>query len=177
MADSEKNQCFICFEGGAPLMQSGCACRGAAGRAHPNCRAEAAEALAKRKGWKWWFTCQTCEQRFTGGMCIELANAWWSRVRERAEDDSERLAAAHNMGISLSDQGKYAEAEEIHRHVLLLDKRVLGPRHPDTLTTACNLARSLWDQGKYAEAEEIEREVLVGRGVTPIESEMQFRER
>ncbi len=30
---------------------------------------------------------QTCEQAFTGEMRDGLANAWWSRVRDRAEDD------------------------------------------------------------------------------------------
>ncbi len=42
-------------------------------------------------------------------------------------------------------------------------KRVLGPEHPDTLTSAANLAGSLSGQGKTAEAEQIEREVLAIR--------------
>jgi hypothetical protein len=45
----------------------------------------------ERKGSRWWFTCQTCEQRFTGAMCIGLANAWWSQVRDRAEEARSRV--------------------------------------------------------------------------------------
>ena len=158
---SDEDVCLICFEASPPPIQSGCACRDSAGLAHPDCRVKAAEALVQRKDSNmWWFTCQTCEQRFTGAMCIGLANAWWSQVRERAEEDPERLSAAHNLAISLSDQGKYAEAEEMRREVLAVRKRVLGAEHPGTLATACNLASSLSDQGKHAEAEEMEREVL-----------------
>ena len=41
-----------------------------------------------------------------------------------------------------------------------LQRRVLGPEHPDTLATIGNLASSLGDQGKHAEAEQMERELL-----------------
>ena len=89
---SEEDVCFICYEASPPPIQSGCACRDSAGFAHPDCRVKAAEALVQRKGWKrWWFTCQTCEQTFTGAMCIGLANAWWSQVRDRAEEARSRV--------------------------------------------------------------------------------------
>ena len=91
----------------------------------------------QRKGSnRWWWTCQTCEQEFTGAMCIGLANAWWSQVRDRAEEDPERLAAAHNLANSLSHQGKHAEAGEMQREVLAMRKRALGAEHPDTLAAA-----------------------------------------
>ena len=154
MADSNERLCFICLQGGASVVQSGCACRGDAGRAHPDCRVKAAQALVKREDWMWWFTCQTCKQEFTGAMCIALANAWWSQVRDRDEEDPERFEAASNLALSLSDQGQHAEAEEMQREVLAVQKRVLGAEHPDTLTTASNLARSLSRQGKYAEADD-----------------------
>jgi hypothetical protein len=38
--------------------------------------------------------------------------------------------------MSLSDQGKHAEAEEILHAVLAARRRVLGSAHPDTLTAA-----------------------------------------
>ena len=95
---SDEDVCLICLEASPPAIQSGCACRGPAGLAHPGCRVKAAQTLVERKGSNmWWFTCQTCEQEFTGAMCIGLANAWWSQVRDRAEEDPERLAAAHNL--------------------------------------------------------------------------------
>ena len=139
----DEDVCLICFEASPPPIQSGCACRDSAGLAHPDCRVKAAEALVQRKGnnW-WWWTCQTCEQRFTGAMRIGLANAWWSQVRDRAEEDPERLAAAHNLATSLHGQGKYAEAEEMLREVLAVQKRVLGAEHPDTLAAASDMLQA-----------------------------------
>ncbi len=37
--------------------------------------------------------------------------------------------------------------------------RLLGPEHPDTLSTASNLATSLGNQRKHEKAEQIQREV------------------
>jgi Flp pilus assembly protein TadD len=70
------------------------------------------------------------------------------------------LKLAHNLALSLSDQGKTVDAERIQREVHDVQRRVLGAEHPDTLTTANNLAMSLSYQGKYADAERIQREVL-----------------
>ena len=139
---SDEDVCLICFEASPPPIQSGCACRGPAGLVHPGCRVQAAETLVERKGSSmWWFTCQTCEQNFTGTICTGLANAWWSQVRDRDEEDPERLEAANNLANSLHGQGKYAEAEEMLREVLPVLKRVLGAEHPDTLA-ACLLYTS-----------------------------------
>ena len=96
--------------------------------------------MKQKRNTRWWVTCQTWEQRFTGAMFIELANARWSQARDHGEEDSERLAAANNMAVSLNDEGKYAEAEEIQRQVLEVSKRVLGPGHPSTVATSNNLA-------------------------------------
>ena len=92
-----------------------------------------------------------------------LAEAWWSRVCDEAEESKERLAAADNLAqVRLSD-GQYAEAERIHRKVLGARRRVLGEEHPDTLTSANNLAVFLAYQGKHAEAEEILQAALAAR--------------
>jgi len=129
--------------------------------AHLCCRVEAAEGLLEqKKSTKWWWTCQTCEQQFTGEMRDGLANAWWSQVCDRAEDDWERLAAAVNLAASLGRQGKYDEAEKMQREVLAVKQRMLGAEHPDTLMTANNLAASLTRQEKYDDAEKMMREVL-----------------
>ena len=144
VALGEDGVCFVCLGTSPSPIQSGCACRGAAGLAHLCCRVQAAAALVKQKeNTEWWWTCQTCEQPFTGEMCDGLANARWSQVCDRAEDDGERLDAAGNLAASLSDQGKHDEAETMLREVLAVQKRVLGAEHPSTLTTANNLAASL----------------------------------
>ena len=119
VALGEDGVCFVCLGTSPSPIQSGCACRGAAGLAHLRCRVEAAEALVEQKiSTKWWWTCQTCEQPFTGEMSDGLANAWWSQVCDRAEDDEQRLDAAGNLAVSLSSQGKYDEAEKMEREVL-----------------------------------------------------------
>ncbi len=48
----------------------------------------------------------------------------------------------------------------MQRELLDVQRRVLGPEHPDTLATKSNLAASLLGQGKRAEAEQMHREVL-----------------
>ena len=173
----DEDACFICFETSPLPIQSGCACRGAAGLAHPGCRVRAAQALVQQKGSvAWWWKCQTCEQHFTSEMRDGLANAWWSQVQL---PDSDRLYAAANLACCLSDQGKSAEAEEMECEVHTLLKRAGGGvegegqgaaggcklsrellKAADMLACAGNLARTLFDQEKYAEAEEMLREVL-----------------
>ena len=51
----------------------------------------------------------------------------------------------------------------MEREVLAARCEVLGPRHPDTLTTG-NLAARLYEQGKHVEAVAMQREVLAARG-------------
>ncbi|KAF2818040.1 hypothetical protein CC86DRAFT_310088, partial [Ophiobolus disseminans] len=46
-------------------------------------------------------------------------------------------------------QGKYKEAEAMHRQTLALKEKVLGPEHPDTLTSMNNLASVLRAHSKY----------------------------
>jgi tetratricopeptide (TPR) repeat protein len=83
-----------------------------------------------------------------------------ARMRLLGAEHPDTLTIANNLASSLSNQGKYVEAERIQREVHEVEKRVLGAEHPSTLTSAGNLAASLSDQGKYADAEGIEREVL-----------------
>jgi tetratricopeptide (TPR) repeat protein len=59
--------------------------------------------------------------------------------------------------------GRYASAKASHRNALSLRKEVLGPEHPDTLTSMSNLAGVLMLQGKYKDAEAINRQALALR--------------
>ena len=60
-------------------------------------------------------------------------------------------------------QGKYAEAEPLHRSALAIRRKALGEDHPDTATGYNNLAANLNAQGKYAEAEPLYRRALAIR--------------
>jgi hypothetical protein len=156
--------CIICFDGDPRPIQSGCACRGDAGLAHVDCRAEDAAHRMKNKGdVVGWRECGTCGQWFTGAMKLGLAYAWWSTAERLPEEDDQRLRAAENMADALNSQGKFTEAQTLYREMLEVLPRVLGPEHPNTLKTASNLALSdsLDDQGKRGETEITFREVLV----------------
>ena len=109
----EEACCVICLDSSPPLLQSGCACRGDAGLAHVACRVKAAEWQAPGKKGRAWWECQTCKQAFTGAMQRGLAEARWSKVRGREQEDGEWQMAALMMARAIGDQGRYAEAEKM----------------------------------------------------------------
>ncbi|XRB21685.1 tetratricopeptide repeat [Pseudoscourfieldia marina] len=80
-------------------------------------------------------------------------------------DSEERATSELLMSVArlLRDQGKYADAEPLHREALDGRRRELGDAHPDTLQSINNLGLLLNDQGKYADAEPLYREALDGR--------------
>jgi len=49
----------------------------------------------------------------------------------------------NNLALVLSSQGKYEQAEQMHRQTLGLRERVQGREHPNTLTSMDNLAEVL----------------------------------
>jgi hypothetical protein len=57
----------------------------------------------------------------------------------------------------LTGQGKYEQAEEMHRQALRVREMVLDKEHPDTPTSVNNLATVLRNQCKFEQAEEILR--------------------
>ena len=75
------------------------------------------------------------------------------------------LIASTNLAVSLKRQGKYTEAVEIERKVLVQKARLLGAEHEETLTSATNLAAWLSRCGQKTEAEQLLRNTLfVSRG-------------
>ena len=107
--------CVICLDSSPPPIQSGYACRGDAGLAHVACRVKAAEWQAAEKNSKAWTRCQTCKQKFTGSMQLGLAEARWTKVRGREQEDYEWQGAASMMANALNGQGRYGEAEQLQR--------------------------------------------------------------
>jgi tetratricopeptide (TPR) repeat protein len=65
-----------------------------------------------------------------------------------------------NYANVLIDLGRFAQAEELNRETLLIQERVLGLEHPDTLATRINLALSIAEQGRAEDAEVLYREAL-----------------
>jgi tetratricopeptide (TPR) repeat protein len=76
------------------------------------------------------------------------------------EKNPSTLASMNNLARVLGGQGKYEEAETMHRQILELREKVLGKEHPHTLTSMNNLGGVLAYQGKYEEAEVMHRQVL-----------------
>ncbi|KAH6670618.1 hypothetical protein B0J14DRAFT_99997 [Halenospora varia] len=56
--------------------------------------------------------------------------------------------------------------EEVQRQTVEDRQNLLGPQHPETLTSINNLARTLFFHGKYKEAEPLYRQALAGRQKT-----------
>jgi non-specific serine/threonine protein kinase/serine/threonine-protein kinase len=82
------------------------------------------------------------------------------RQRVLGLDHPDTLHAMNNLAAILHSDGRYPEAEKVHRETLEIRRRVLGPEHLDTLMSMNNLAIVLDDEGRFAEAEKLERETL-----------------
>ena len=71
-----------------------------------------------------------------------------------------RSSASTTWRSLYESQGRYGEAEPLYRRALEARERVLGPEHPDTLTSVNNLAALYQAQGRYGEAEPLYRRAL-----------------
>lgn len=56
----------------------------------------------------------------------------------------------------------YKEAENMGRQALVIREKILGRKHPSTLTSVSHLGTVLKKQGKFEEAEEMQRRALQG---------------
>lgn len=74
--------------------------------------------------------------------------------------DLSTVTSLNNLAIVVREQGKYEEAEVMHREALSVRERVLGKEHRDTLTSMNDLAIVLSVHGKLVEAVEIHRGLL-----------------
>ncbi|KAF2133614.1 TPR-like protein [Dothidotthia symphoricarpi CBS 119687] len=77
----------------------------------------------------------------------------------KVEDEGKRFVW-DTVGRVLSDEGWWKEAEELRAKGLEICLRVLGPEHPDTLTSMHNLALTYQSQGRWKEAEELDVQVV-----------------
>ena len=65
-----------------------------------------------------------------------------------------------NLASTYSDQGR---PEALRAQILEIHKRVLGPEHPDTLTSMNNLSVTYKHHGRWKEAEELDIQVIETR--------------
>jgi hypothetical protein len=153
--------CFICFDadGCAPLLQTGCGCRGSAGWVHGSCAVTAAAAQQERTG-SWggggkhpWQLCPTCRVPYSGALKLLLAREWCRRSSCLPAEAPERFAARTTLGNALQLSGELAEAEQVVRANLQTAATVHGAEHRFTLGTRMNLGLLLGSLGKARESE------------------------
>lgn len=66
-----------------------------------------------------WTSCPTCLQDFTGEVEVGLSKARWENVRDRPEEDPERLFVANNLAVTLQESaGDNAGALLLLEHIL-----------------------------------------------------------
>ncbi|BDD58982.1 hypothetical protein MAP00_004217 [Monascus purpureus] len=76
------------------------------------------------------------------------------------KDGQDRVNLLAECGLCLYLDGRYNEAEQLEIQVMESRKTVLGPEHPDTLTSMANLASTFRNQGRWTEAEQLEIQVM-----------------
>ncbi|USP79359.1 hypothetical protein yc1106_06633 [Curvularia clavata] len=91
-----------------------------------------------------------------------LPHAQYALSHSEKNDDEERTNLAEDCARALQSDGQYKRAEELYMQVIESRRRVLGSKHPDTLTSVNNLGSVLSSQGKYEEAEAMHRRALEG---------------
>jgi tetratricopeptide (TPR) repeat protein len=169
-SDEVEGTCIICLSDERPWpIQSGCACRGDAGLAHVECRAEAAHHMESSGAYHGWSVCGTCGQAFTGVMQLKLACAWMMLTAGRFPPhgvlDVEWLAvlAASTAcaGVALLQASEYDGAVSLLRDAVDMHRIMLvDPENQQRLSASTNLACALFKQGEIAEAETMSRETL-----------------
>jgi tetratricopeptide (TPR) repeat protein len=86
-----------------------------------------------------------------------------SHVTGDEEDVLNQAKIAFSTGWYLYLRGEYKGAEKVVRMSIKAREKVLGPEHPDTLTSVSDLGSVLERQGKYEEAEAMHRRALKTR--------------
>ena len=77
-----------------------------------------------------------------------------------AHDPALQAQMMHTMASTYSGLGLYQQTESLQERALEIRRRVLGPRHPETLRLKSDLAVDLSLEGRYADAERMMRETL-----------------
>ena len=74
------------------------------------------------------------------------------------------VKAQGNLGVTLSRQGKFSEAEPLQRRVYAQSTQCHGRESVEAVKCCVNLSTTLMRQGKYAEAETLCQDMLAVRG-------------
>ena len=92
-----------------------------------------------------------------GRQALELAE------KNVGRDHPDVATSLDSLAMSLSAQGRLAEAEPLFKRSLAVRETIHGPDHPDVATSLNNLADLLGSQGRHTEAEPLYRRSLAVR--------------
>ena len=67
---------------------------------------------------------------------------WPSGRRRWVRNTLDVAMSLNNLAMLLHTEGKYAEAEPLHRRALAMREKALGPEHPDVAQSLNNLANA-----------------------------------
>ncbi|MCP4284423.1 MAG: CHAT domain-containing protein [Gammaproteobacteria bacterium] len=93
----------------------------------------------------------------------EVELTWSYAERVLGSEHPQTLESIYNLAILYWSQGRYEEAEPLHKRALAARERALGPEHPDTLASINDLANLHHSQGRYGEAERLHKRALAAR--------------
>lgn len=79
-----------------------------------------------------WYVCDRLLPQAQA--CTQLINQWGFEFPEAAE-------LLNDVGLYLSERGRYTEAIDPYQRTLAIRKKALGPEHRDTLRTRAEIAR------------------------------------
>jgi len=77
-----------------------------------------------------------------------------------ARDPELQAEMMHVMGNVYQSLGLYSQARSLLEQAVVIKRRVLGPRDPETLKCLTDLGQTLTTDGQYARAEKMNRETL-----------------
>ena len=98
----------------------------------------------------------TGQKAYQQGHYDEAQRNFESALKEAEQfgsDDARLATSLNDLASVYKAQGKYAEAEPLHKRALAIREKALGPEHPDVAKRFNNLALLYHVQGRYAEAE------------------------
>src|SRR5690349_23629624 len=82
---------------------------------------------------------------------VELKEVLARAEREHGRDHPDVAQSLNNLALLYVRQGRYAEAEPLHRRALAIREKALGRDHPDVAQSLNNLALLYVAQGRYTE--------------------------
>jgi tetratricopeptide (TPR) repeat protein len=93
------------------------------------------------------------------GRYADAEEAFLSALKEAEKfgpQDTRLVTSLNNLAVLYANQGKYAQAEPLHKRALAINEKTLGPEHPDVAQSLENYATLLRITKRVAEAEKLE---------------------